>query len=72
MPGKFCGGQNLFFSLNLAIFGHFKPIDSIWLIHQNDVVSEQYFLYEQKYNILFQMPVSFQEVIGIFGEDITV
>ena len=39
---------------------------------QNDVVSEQYFLYGQTDNILFQMPVNFQEVIGIFEEDITV
>ena len=39
---------------------------------QNDVVSEHHFLHEQTDNILFQMPVNFQEVIGIFKEDITV
>ena len=39
---------------------------------QNDVVSEQYFLHGQTDNILFQMPVNLQEIIGIFKEDITV
>ena len=60
-------------------FGYFWPfwtninnLNSICLFKQNDVVSEQYFLYGKTDDILFQMPVNFQEVIGIFGEDITV
>ena len=43
----------------------------IGLFMQNDVVSKQYFLYGQTDNISFQVPIKFQEVIGIFWEDIT-
>ena len=65
------------FSLNLAIFFcHFGPILAIQMLFglfmQNDVVSKQYFLYGQTDNIPFTMPSNFQEVIGIFREDITV
>ena len=45
------------FSLNLAIFGHFGHIIIIQILFglftQNDVVSEQYFLYGQTDIILF-------------------
>ena len=39
---------------------------------QNDVVFKQYFLFGQIDNILFQMHGNFQEIIGIFGEYITI
>ena len=42
------------------------------LFMQNDMVSKQYFLYGQTDNIYFEMPGNFQELIGIFTEDITV
>ena len=66
----------LLFSLNLAIFGRFEPIWTILILFgsfiQNDVVINEYFLYGQTDNILFWVPGNFQEVIGIFGEDIAV
>ena len=42
------------------------------LFMQNEKISKQYFLYEQMDNNSFQMHGNFQEVIGIFEEDITV
>ena len=42
------------------------------LFMQNEKISKQYFLYGQMDNNSFQMPGNFQEVIGIFEEDITV
>ena len=64
------------FSLNLAIFGRFWPVFAIQMLFglfmQNDVVSKQYFLYGHTDHILFYVPGNFQEVICIFGIDITV
>ena len=64
------------FQPKFSNFGHFGPILAIQMLFslfmQNDVVSKQYFLFGQPDNILFQMPGNFQEVIGIFGEDISV
>ena len=39
---------------------------------QNEKVSKQYFLYGYMDNISFQMPGNFQEIIGVFEENITV
>ena len=74
---NFCAVKKLGrFRLNLTIFGHSCPISTIYMLFglsmKNDVVSEQYFLYGQTDNILFEMPGDFQEVIGIFGENIIV
>ena len=64
------------FSLNLAIFGRLGPILTIQflfgLFMQNDVVSEQYFYMRRQITSYFRCLINFQEVVGIFGEDITV
>ena len=64
------------FQPKFGFFGRFGPILTIQILFglfmQNDVGFEQYFLYGQTDIIFFQMPVNFQDVIGIFKEDITV
>ena len=64
------------FQPKFGYFGHFGQILTIQMLFglfmQNGKVSKQYFLNGQTDNISFQIPGSFQKVIGIFGEDITV
>ena len=60
-------------------FGYFWPfwadinnLDVIQLIRENNVLSNQHFLYWKTDRIYFQMAGNFQEVNGIFKEDTSV